>query len=243
MDRSRSPRNLSDEARLLQRLEEVELPPGATDAERAATRAEAAVAVQQAANEVGWARAYQELHPDWQPTLTDIEVSNERARELALANEVMQALSTTLRAVYSVLNDFDLSSDEARRRLLLYLHRLSTSQGWGWAAPPQQPTLTDNELTAARAELAAARAEITRLSAGITAARDELSHGIHEARARLDRVGPEFGIDAYFVVVNHMEDVQIGLARLQPTTLQGTRSRPEAMTQQPFTGQGHRLGE
>ena len=69
MDRSRSPRNLSDEARLLQRLEEVELPPGATDAERAATRAEAAVAVHQAANEAGehWARAYWELHPDWQP--------------------------------------------------------------------------------------------------------------------------------------------------------------------------------
>ena len=51
----------------------------------------------------------------------------------------MQAFYATLRAVYSTLNDFDLSSDEARRRLLLYLHRLSTSQGWGWAAPPQQP--------------------------------------------------------------------------------------------------------
>ena len=47
MDRSRSPRNLSDEARLLQRLEEVELPPGATDAERAAVRAEAEAAVGQ----------------------------------------------------------------------------------------------------------------------------------------------------------------------------------------------------
>ena len=46
MDRSRSPRNLSDEARLLQRLEEVELPPGATDAERAAARAEAAAEVE-----------------------------------------------------------------------------------------------------------------------------------------------------------------------------------------------------
>ena len=53
MDRSRSPRNLSDEARLLQRLEEVELPPGATDAERVAARAEAAAGVEQAANEVG----------------------------------------------------------------------------------------------------------------------------------------------------------------------------------------------
>ena len=53
MDRNRSPRNLSDEARLLQRLEEVELPPGATDAERVAARAEAAAGVEQAANEVG----------------------------------------------------------------------------------------------------------------------------------------------------------------------------------------------
>ena len=70
MDRSRSPRNLSGEARLLQRLAEVELPPGASDAERVAARAEAAAAVEQASNEVGehWARAYQELHPDWQPT-------------------------------------------------------------------------------------------------------------------------------------------------------------------------------
>ena len=65
MDRSRSPRNLSDEARLLQRLAEPELPPGATDAERVAARAEAATAVGQAANEVGehWARAYQESAP------------------------------------------------------------------------------------------------------------------------------------------------------------------------------------
>ena len=188
MDRSRSPRNLSDEARLLQRLEEVELPPGATDAERVAARAEAAAGVEQAANEVGehWARAYQELHPDWQPPPTDIET---RSSPEGISNQ---------RAA---------------------------------------------ELTAARAEVAAARAEITRLSAGITAARDELSHGIHDADERLDRVGPEFGIDAYFVVRDHMEDVQIGLARLQPTTPQGTRSRPEAMTQQPFTGQGHRLDE
>ena len=60
MDRSRSPRNLSDEARLLQRLVEVELPPGASDAECAATRAEAAAAVQHAASEWG-AVAYREL--------------------------------------------------------------------------------------------------------------------------------------------------------------------------------------
>ena len=45
MDRSRSPRNLSDEARFLQRLAEPELPPGASDAERAAARAEAAFAL------------------------------------------------------------------------------------------------------------------------------------------------------------------------------------------------------
>ena len=78
MDRSRSPRRLSDEARFLQRLEEVELLPGATDAEREAARVEAAAAVGQAADEMGgqWARAYQELHPDWQPTPTDLETCN-----------------------------------------------------------------------------------------------------------------------------------------------------------------------
>ena len=72
MDRSRSPRNLSDEARLLQRLAEPELPPGASDAERAAARAEAAAEVEAAVDELGghWAEAYQELRPDWQPTPT-----------------------------------------------------------------------------------------------------------------------------------------------------------------------------
>ena len=39
-----------------------------------------------------------------------------------------------LRDVYSTLNDFDLSSDEARRRVLLLLHGMSTQNGWGWAA-------------------------------------------------------------------------------------------------------------
>ena len=68
MDRSRSPRNLSDEARFLQRLAEPELPPGASDAERAAARAEAAAGVEAAIDELGglWAEAYQELRPDWQ---------------------------------------------------------------------------------------------------------------------------------------------------------------------------------
>ena len=61
---------LSDEARFLQRLAEPELPPGATNAERAAARAGAAAGVEHAANELGghWAEAYQELHPVWQPT-------------------------------------------------------------------------------------------------------------------------------------------------------------------------------
>ena len=60
MDRSRSPRvPFSDEARLLQRLAEPELPPGATDAERAAARADAAAGVEHAATELGghWAEA------------------------------------------------------------------------------------------------------------------------------------------------------------------------------------------
>ena len=77
MDRSRSPPvlyprgngqvsyhpPLSDGARFLQRLAEPELSPGATDAERAAARAEAAAVVEHAANGMGghWAEAYQEL--------------------------------------------------------------------------------------------------------------------------------------------------------------------------------------
>ena len=68
---------LSDEARFLQRLAEPELPPGASDAERAAARAEAAdwaTAVEHAANELGghWAEAYQELRPDWRRARTDM---------------------------------------------------------------------------------------------------------------------------------------------------------------------------
>ena len=44
-----------------------------------------------------------------------------------------------LRGAYSTLNDFDLSSDEARGRVLFFLHGMSTQNGWGWAAPPQPP--------------------------------------------------------------------------------------------------------
>ena len=85
MDRSRSPRNLSDEARFLQRLAEPELPPGTTDAERE---------VEAAVDELGgeWAHAYQELRPDWQPTPTEIEVSNQRAAELTAARAELARL-------------------------------------------------------------------------------------------------------------------------------------------------------
>ena len=68
---------------------------------------------------------------DWQPTLTDIEVSNQRAAELARAQAVNEPFINTLRSVYSVLNDFDLSSDEARRWVLRVLHATSMDLGWG----------------------------------------------------------------------------------------------------------------
>ena len=77
MDRSRSPRVLSDEARFLQRLAEPELPPGTTDAERAAAAAEVEAAVGERGGE--GAHAYQELRPDWQPPPTDIEITAEQA--------------------------------------------------------------------------------------------------------------------------------------------------------------------
>ena len=102
--------------------------------------------------------AGQELRPDWQPTPTDIEISNQRAAELTAAREQIARLTTSfsvlrthitrleagnaeltdaLQHLYSTLNDFDLSSDETRRRVLLFLHGVSTQHGWGWAAPPQ----------------------------------------------------------------------------------------------------------
>ena len=83
---------------MLQRQEEVELPPGATDAERAAARAEAAAGVEHAANELGghWAEAYQELHPDWQPPPTGIEMSNQRAAELTAATEQIARLTASI---------------------------------------------------------------------------------------------------------------------------------------------------
>ena len=101
MDRSRSPRApLSDEARLLQRLAEPELPPEATDAERAEARADAAAGVEHVVFELGghWAEAYQELHPDWQPPPTDIEISNQRAAELTAARAAIAAAVAELDA-------------------------------------------------------------------------------------------------------------------------------------------------
>ena len=93
-----------------------------------------------------------------QPTPTDIEISNQRAAELTAAraeiarlqaeNARLPALSRNiigrnvyqdLHNVYSTLNDFDLSSDEALRRVLLFLRGMSTQSGWDWAAPPQPP--------------------------------------------------------------------------------------------------------
>ena len=74
-----------------------------------------------------------------QVTPTDIEISNERAAELTATRAVTAEFINALRNVYSTLNDFDFTSDEARRRVLLYLHGMSTQYGWGWAAPPQPP--------------------------------------------------------------------------------------------------------
>ena len=113
MDHSRSPRRyhnaggqvsyyppLSDEASFLQRLAEPELPPRASDAERAAARADAAAGVEHAANELGghWAEAYQELRPDWQPAPTDIEISHQRAAELTAARAAIAAAVAELDA-------------------------------------------------------------------------------------------------------------------------------------------------
>ena len=184
MDRSRSPRvPLSDEAHLLQRLAEPELPSGVTDAERAAARAEAAAGVEAAVDELGGQRAhaYQELRPDWQPAPTDIEISNQRA-----------------------------------------------------------------------VELTAARAEVTRLSAGITAMRDELYDGIDYSREAEERAGPEFAGVGGEVARRHMRRAldssyrnRLGETTTpQPFTGQGKRlGGTTTPLPRPFTGQGNRLGE
>ena len=124
--RSRSPRRLSDEAQLLQRLANPELPPGTSDAERAAAMADAAAEVEQAAVVMGgrWVEAYKELHPDWEPPLTETELQFKM-----------------LQLVYLTLNDVELfTPEEARRRVLRVLHAMRMDLGWGWAAPQQQPT-------------------------------------------------------------------------------------------------------
>ena len=112
--------------------------------------------MQSKAQLTSWAGTGRRRTRSWQPPPTDIEISNQRAAELTAAraeiarlqaeNARLPALSRNiigrnvyqdLRDVYSTLNDFDLSADEARRRVLLYLHGMSTQYGWGWAAPPQ----------------------------------------------------------------------------------------------------------
>ena len=144
MDRSRSPRNLSDEARLLQRLAEPELPPGATDAERAAARADAAAEVEAAVGERGgeWAHAYQELHPEWQPPPTDIEISNQRAAELAAARAEQAAVTRFLQIIEDIRRDHTFYHDDHGASIPLeplYTHILATmnlvTQAEAFAAP------------------------------------------------------------------------------------------------------------
>ena len=68
--------------------------------------------------------------------MPDVTMSNEANEDAQLYNELAQMHFSLLQNVYLTLNDFDLSSDEARRRVLLFLHDASTHFGWGWAAPP-----------------------------------------------------------------------------------------------------------
>ena len=117
-----------------------------------------------------WAHAYQELRPDWQPTPTDIEISNQRA-----------------------------------------------------------------------AELTAARAEIMRLSAGIVAMREELYDGIDNSREAEERAGPEMAGVGRRVARRHMQRA-LDSVRLQPATKGKGKGKGKG-SPQPFTGQGHRLGE
>ena len=132
-----------------------------------------------------------------------------RARTIAALEEVAQTLETTLDGLHAAVSVGEQS------------------------AP--QPTPTDIEISNQRAaELTAARAEITRLSAGITAMRDELYDGIENSRAAEERAGPEFAGVGGEVVRRHMR-----------RALDSSYSNRlgETTTPQPFTGQGNRLGE
>ena len=95
MDHSRSPRRyhnaggqvsyyppLSDEVGLLRRLVEQV----------------GADAVEAAVDQVGgdWADAYHLLRPDWQPTPTDIGISNQRAAELTAARVQIARLAESI---------------------------------------------------------------------------------------------------------------------------------------------------
>ena len=186
MDHSRSPRRyhnaggqvsyyppLSDEARFLQRLAEPELPPGTTDAERAAARADTAAEVEAAVDELGeeWAHAYQELRPDWQPPPTDIEISNQRAAELAAARAEQAAVTRFLQIIEDIRRDHTFYHDDDGASISLeplYTHILASLRGMN---PVTQAEAFAAELTAARAAIAAAVAE---LDAGVSEAHEAM---------------------------------------------------------------------
>ena len=140
MDRSRSPRDLSDEARLLQRLAGPQLPPEATDAERAPARADAAAGVEHAVDELGghWAEAYQELRPDWQPTPTDIEISNQRAVELTAARAAIAAAVAELDA--GVGEAHEAMDDPARDSSALHRANTRMAEAYTVLSTQQPPT-------------------------------------------------------------------------------------------------------
>ena len=71
--------------------------------------------IDQAANDMGpghWQHAMRELRPCWRPA--------------APHNDEAQEYFNALRDAYATLNDFDLSSDEAQRQVLAWLHGMST---------------------------------------------------------------------------------------------------------------------
>ena len=135
-----------------------------------------------------------------------------------------------LRDVYSTLNDFDLSADEARRRVLLYLHGMSTQYGWGWAAPPQPlQGMTQAEKGAVNRGLT-----VTRAGRGVQMT-GEAGHRLSLAMDDLstllmpgDILQNDDHIAAGHPGVEYLGNEGKGKGKGSP---------------QPFTGQGNRLGE
>ena len=234
MDRSRSPRNLSDEARLLQRLEEVELPPGATDAERAAARAEAEAAVGQAANNVGWARAYRELHPDRQPAPTFNVMAMFDSWPAHIQAEVRPLSEQYHRQGQTMWRDLEMAIVETLERFPEYVNQQLAQQA------QQNPERL---------------AEVMRESLPTGVDADQLVQDMATRSSPVVQVPIDTRVEFTLLGITQqgtvtslpnehgLQEVTVDGGETVPFRLQFLTPLTRTRQPQPFTGQGNRLGE